>query len=115
MNKYEIENRLPEAKAAVENILVTSKVEKIGEYRNKMSSFSSMVLMNGLISTLAYYFKNDPNVVRLIAYKKASDPKDYFNMIIDLKRENKDVELKLETDEALTFATSLKLVLNLYK
>lgn len=116
MNRFEIEKKLPDARIAVESILINSvPKEKVGEYRNKMSSFSSMVLMNGLISTLAYYFQNDPKVVELIAKNKGLDPRTYFNELIDLKEKKNEVELKVRTDEALVFATSLKLVLNLYK
>lgn len=116
MNKYDVENYLPLAKEAVNKILANNpSVSDLGDYRNKMSGLSTAIVMNGLLPAMFYYLKNDENVVKLIAFKEEKNAKEYVDHLVELRRQNLDHELDLKKEEALLFATSLKLYLNLYK
>ncbi len=114
MNKNDVEKYLADADTIVKEVLKPEQND-ISEYRNKMSSFSTMVVMNGLLPALAFYRKNDDKVVELFARKENKSKKDYYDYLLNLKREGKDAELAVITDDVLSFATSLKLILNLYK
>lgn len=104
MNRYEVENNIGKARASIQEVYGTNKVEKT--MRSKMSAFGAAVLMGGPLSALTYYQKNEANVVTLLA--KMYGKKNGLELVQMFEKESPDIE------ELLAKSVSLKLALNLF-
>ena len=106
MNKINIERYMDEAVKAIKSVFPEGEVDK--SLRSKMSAFGAATRMSGKKSALAYYKKNEENVIKML-YRTYSD----FNNNADPNKIYAVLAEK-EEDDILERSVALKLALNLF-
>ncbi len=98
MNRRNVENYMDDAYKAIKHYLKNKKVEYLDDkLRGKMSAFGAAVMMSGVKPAVAYFSKNQPEIIKLLE-----------KMNNDHSFDEKDKEKLME------MSVSLKLAMNLY-
>lgn len=113
MNKKFVEENIGKAKAAIEEMpgLLDDKKQLDKTMRSKMAAFGAAVYMSGLRPAIAYYTKNEVNVIKLLSrmYTGKYD-ENLFDKIPNDFRKMQEVR-----DTILGYAVCLKLAMNLFE
>jgi len=112
MNKNFVETNIGRAKAAIEEMpgLLDDKKQLDKTLRSKMAAFGAAIYMSGLLTAIAYYSKNEPTVIKLLAKLYRGDENaNLFDIV------SKEGHINDAREKILGYAVCLKLAMNLFK
>ncbi len=115
MDRYRIEKMIGPAADALKEQYPDGKLEKT--IRSKFSAFGAAVLMSGLLPAMAYYRKNQPEIIDLLEkVYSAEHHKNSKGKLFDIVRSEIDAKRRgVVTAEILDMSVSLKMACNLFE
>lgn len=105
MNKRNVEGNMDAAIQAIKEIKDTCGDIINQSMRGKMSAFGAAVMMSGVAPAVAYYAKNEPNVLNILCkmYEKTEHEETKHEKLFQKEKE-----------DILEKAVSVKLAMNLF-
>lgn len=117
MDKYLVEKWIGPAKDVIaDKYQGQDSIDKM--MRSKMSAFGAAILMSGVLPAIAFFQKNEPDVVTLVESLYGKEHPGETGELFDIVRSRIDAQgsrnEKEITEDILTISVSLKLAFNLF-